>query len=100
MGGSGFLMGFVVLAFIFAPTTAIAGENVDLEDFAYQDWSRPKFGDPLPIGGPVIRVYSEGGDRFDFVRKGHGQGLDTSRAPTRRGMTASHLQHIESNGLD
>jgi hypothetical protein len=38
-----------------------------LEEFAYHDWSRPEAGDPLPVGGPVIRVYSEGGDRFDFV---------------------------------
>jgi len=28
---------------------------------------KPKFGDRLPVGGPVIRVYSEGKDRFRVI---------------------------------
>jgi hypothetical protein len=46
---------------------ASAAENVTLAETEYQNWSRPKRGDALPVGGPVIRLYSEGGDRFDFV---------------------------------
>jgi hypothetical protein len=52
---------------VLAPLAARAAENVSLAGFEYQDWKKPKTGDPLPIGGPVIRVYSEDGDRFDFV---------------------------------
>ena len=52
---------------VAAPFTVAGGENVTLTAVPYESWSHPKMGDPLPVGGPVIRVYSEGGDRFDFV---------------------------------
>jgi len=52
---------------VAAPETGSAGENVTLTEVAYENWTHPQVGDPLPEGGPVIRVYSEGGDRFDFV---------------------------------
>ena len=61
------MIGLVGLGVVMAPLTASSAENVNLEKIEYQDWSRPKMGDPLPVGGPVVRVYSEGGDRFDFV---------------------------------
>jgi hypothetical protein len=56
-----------VAVFVVAPMTASAAENVSLAEVEYQQWSKQAAGDPLPVGGPVIRVYSEGGDRFHFV---------------------------------
>ncbi len=50
-----------------APAPARAGGDVSLEEVVFENWSKPKLGDPLPIGGPVMQVFSEGGDRFDFV---------------------------------
>lgn len=61
---SGIVAGFMIAA---APVPVMAGGDVKLAELTYESWSRPKLGDPLPSGGPVIRVFSEGGDRFDFV---------------------------------
>jgi hypothetical protein len=55
------LIGALITA---APMIALASENVELREIAYASWLKPEFGDRLPVGGPVIRVYSEGGDRF------------------------------------
>lgn len=49
------------------PALALAGGDVSLKEVTYENWSKPKLGDPLPIDGPVIHVFSEGGDTFDFV---------------------------------
>ncbi|MEJ2582705.1 MAG: hypothetical protein P8127_13880 [Acidobacteriota bacterium] len=57
----------IVILAAMEPLAVLASENVHLSEIEYQDWSRPKAGDALPVGGPVIRVFSEGGDRFDFV---------------------------------
>jgi hypothetical protein len=59
--------GFIGFLIIATPIAASAGEDVKLHEVDYQSWSQLKLGDPLPVGGPVIRVFSEGGDRFDFV---------------------------------
>jgi hypothetical protein len=58
------LLGLLVIA---APLVALAGENIKLEEIDYENWAQQGFGDPLPVGGPVIRVFSEGGDRFTFI---------------------------------
>jgi hypothetical protein len=58
---------FVGLAAMLTPSAATAGGNVKLKEAVYDQWTKPKLGDPLPVGGPVIHVYSEGGDAFDFV---------------------------------
>jgi len=58
------LIGILVLA---APVAALAGGEIKLQEIKYESWSKPKLGDPLPVGGPVIRVFSEGGDRFTFI---------------------------------
>jgi hypothetical protein len=57
----------IVILAAMEPLAVLASENVHLSEIEYQDWSRPKAGDALPVGGPVIRVFSKGGDRFDFV---------------------------------
>jgi len=49
------------------PVIALASENLELREIDFASWLKPKFGDRLPVGGPVIRVYSEGGDRFKFI---------------------------------
>ena len=49
------------------PVAALAGGEVELREIDYETWSKPNFGDPLPDGGPVIRVFSEDGVRFDSV---------------------------------
>jgi hypothetical protein len=67
MSYSKLLWGLVGVLVLIAPMAVSAGEDVTLTEVVYENWSRPKAGDPLPVGGPVIRVYSEGGDRFDFV---------------------------------
>jgi hypothetical protein len=56
--------GLIGILIIAAPVIALAGGNVELQEIAYASWLKPEFGDRLPVGGPVIRVYSEGGDRF------------------------------------
>jgi len=58
------LIGILVVA---SPMAALAGGDVELREIEYESWSRPTFGDPLPVGGPVIRVFSEDGDHFDFI---------------------------------
>ncbi len=58
------LIGVLITA---APMIALAGGNVELREIDYASWLKPEFGDRLPVGGPVIRVYSEGGDRFKFI---------------------------------
>ncbi len=58
------LIGVLIAA---APVIAPASENVELREIAYTNWVKPEFGDRLPVGGPVIRVYSEGGDRFKSI---------------------------------
>jgi len=61
---AGGLIGILILA---APVIALAGGNVELREIDYASWLKPEFGDRLPVGGPVIRVYSESGDRFKFI---------------------------------
>jgi len=58
------LIGFLAIA---APAIAQASENLELQEITYASWMKPKFGDRLPVGGPVIRVYSEGKDRFKVI---------------------------------
>ena len=58
------LIGILVMA---APLAALAGGDVKLREIEYESWPQPKLGDPLPVGGPVIRVFSESGDRFNFI---------------------------------
>ena len=58
------LIGILVVA---APMAAFATGNIELKEVEYASWLKPKFGDRLPIGGPVIRVYSENGDRFKSI---------------------------------
>jgi hypothetical protein len=58
------LVGFLVMA---APVAALAGGDVKLQEIDYESWTEQEFGDPLPLGGPVIRVFSESGDRFKFI---------------------------------
>ncbi len=60
-------IGFIALVAVIVPVSAEASEDVNLTEVMYENWRHPKAGDPLPVGGPVIRVYSEGGDEFDFV---------------------------------
>lgn len=55
------------LVLTFVPSVALCAEDVTLAEAQYENWTQPKKGDRLPVGGPVIRVFSEGGDRFDFV---------------------------------
>ena len=58
------LIGILIVA---AAMPALAGGNVELQEIAYTTWQKPEFGDRLPVGGPVIRVYSEGKDRFKYI---------------------------------
>jgi hypothetical protein len=58
------LISILVMA---VPVAALAGGEVELQEIAYEIWLKPKFGDRLPVGGPVIRVYSEGKDRFKSI---------------------------------
>jgi hypothetical protein len=58
------LIGILVMA---APMAAQTGGNVKLREIEYERWSQQSLGDPLPVGGPVIRVFSERGDRFSFI---------------------------------
>ena len=58
------LIGILVMA---APLAALAGGDVKLREIEYESWSQSKLGDPLPVGGPVIRVFSKSGDRFNFI---------------------------------
>jgi hypothetical protein len=58
------LIGILVMA---APVAPLAGGEVELREIGYETWIKPEFGDRLPVGGPVIRVYSETGDRFKFI---------------------------------
>jgi hypothetical protein len=62
------LIGILVVA---APVAALGGGDIKLQEIKYESWSKPKLGDPLPVGGPVVRVFSEGGDRFDFADAGN-----------------------------
>lgn len=57
----------IILLVVAAPSVVLAGEDITLSEAQFESWTKPKAGDRLPVGGPVIRVYSEGGDRFDFV---------------------------------
>ena len=58
------LIGILVVA---APVVALAGGEVKLQEVEYESWSQQELGDPLPVGGPVIRVTSRNGDRFDAI---------------------------------
>ena len=58
------LIGILIAA---TPGIAPASENLELREIDYASWMKPKFGDRLPVGGPVIRVYSEGKDRFKSI---------------------------------
>jgi len=58
------LIGILITA---APAIAPASGNLELREISYASWMKPKFGDRLPVGGPVIRVYSEGKDRFRVI---------------------------------
>ena len=58
------LVGILITA---TPVVAPANEDLELREIAYASWMKPQFGDRLPVGGPVIRVYSEGRDRFKFI---------------------------------
>jgi hypothetical protein len=49
------LIGILVMA---APVAPLAGGEVELREIGYETWIKPEFGDRLPVGGPVIRVYS------------------------------------------
>jgi len=57
----------IVSMMVLVPAVASAGGSVELEEAQFEQWTHPKLGDPLPVGGPVIQVFSEGGERFDFV---------------------------------
>jgi hypothetical protein len=67
MGASYLVRGLIGLLVIAAPVAALAGGEIKLEEIDYEDWTQQEFGDPLPVGGPVIRVFSEGGGRFTFI---------------------------------
>ena len=58
------LIGILVVA---APVVALAGGDVKLQEFEYESWSQQRLGDPIPVGGPVIRVASGNGARFDAI---------------------------------
>lgn len=59
--------GLIGILIVAAPAIAPASQNLELREVAYASWMKPKFGDRLPVGGPVIRVYSEGKDRFKYI---------------------------------
>ena len=70
--GSVFLgRGLIAIFMVAAPALALAGGEVKLQEIEYESWSRQKLGDPLPVGGPVIRVISGNGDRFDAIGHRH-----------------------------
>ncbi|MCW8985228.1 MAG: hypothetical protein OQK55_07790, partial [Thermoanaerobaculales bacterium] len=58
------LIGILIMA---APVAALAGGDIELREVEYTTWSKPNFGDRLPVGGPVIRVFSEDGEKFKFI---------------------------------
>jgi len=59
--------GLISILVLVTPVAALAGGDVKLQEIEYESWSQHRLGDPLPVGGPVIRVFSEGGDRFTFI---------------------------------
>ncbi len=66
--GSVFLgSGLIGIFIVAAPAIALAGGEVKIQEIEYERWSRQELGDPLPVGGPVIRVTSGNGDRFDAI---------------------------------
>jgi hypothetical protein len=67
MRGPNLVKPLIGLLVVMAPLTTSAGGDVNLREVEYQEWSQTKLGDSLPVGGPVIRVFSEGSDRFEFV---------------------------------
>lgn len=89
------------LTMMVVPTASFAGGDVKLQDIIYESWSKPKLGDALPVGGPVIRVYSEGADRFDFV--GHTNepvrfvGLLSGACPRINKISALEFKVAQSN---
>lgn len=67
MGFTQFSRALIGLLVVTVPVAALAGSDVKLKEVTYESWSQPKAGDPLPVGGPVIQVFSEDGNRFAFV---------------------------------
>jgi len=67
MSDSYLVRGLIGLLLMAAPVAALAGGDVKLQEIKYESWSQQNLGDPLPVGGPVIRVFSESGDRFTFI---------------------------------
>ena len=67
MRDSYLVRGLIVVLIVAAPVAVLAGGDVNLQEIDYESWSQKNLGDPLPVGGPVIRVFSEGGDRFTFI---------------------------------
>jgi hypothetical protein len=63
--------GLIRILIMAAPVTTVASGDVELREIGYERWSKPKFGDRLPVGGPVIRVFSENGERFSFIDRGN-----------------------------
>lgn len=59
--------GLISILIVAAPVVAVAGGDVKLREIEYESWSKRNLGDRLPVGGPVIRVYSEDGSRFKFI---------------------------------
>jgi hypothetical protein len=59
--------GLIGIVLIASPVIALAGGEIEIQETAYATWLKSEFGDKLPVGGPVIRVYSETGDRFKFI---------------------------------
>jgi hypothetical protein len=93
--------GLIGLLAAGAPALALAGGDVSLEEVTYENWSHPKLGDALPVGGPVIRVFSEGGDRFDFVghtnEPVHFFGLLSGACPRINKISALEFKVAQSN---
>jgi len=59
--------GLVCVLLTAVPVAALDSGDVKVQEIDYESWSQQKLGDPLPVGGPVIRVSSEGGDRFETI---------------------------------
>ena len=59
--------GLICVLLTAVPVAALDSGDVRVQEIEYESWSQQKLGDPLPVGGPVIRVSSERVDRFDAI---------------------------------
>ena len=59
--------GLICVLLTAVPVAALDSGDVRVQEVEYESWSQQKLGDPLPVGGPVIRVSSERVDRFDAI---------------------------------